>query len=189
MAQLNLPFGPVDPRQFTVRITPPSTVFDEVREFKELFNDLFGDYPLGVKSQPHITLTGFLRDRDSEGKIVNSLNDIKLSSPIEIEVEGFDMFFPNVLILKVRATSVLNYLNQRIYKTLVQKAGFNQGSFGMVGNFHITISKTRDMKQLYESLNFFKQFNYPKSFSVNHISLLSRELDRTWDRSTDFPLN
>ncbi|MEQ8474614.1 2'-5' RNA ligase family protein [Fulvivirga sp.] len=188
MRQLSLPFAPVDPRQFTVRITPPTTVFDQVRELKELFYNVFGDYPLGIKSQPHITLVGFLRNGDSEWKIVNSLHEVKLNSPIEIEVEGFDMFYPNILILKVRASLVLNYLNKKIYTALVQKAGFNNKSFGVVENFHITISKTRDMKQLYESLHYFRQMDYPKSFYVNHISLLSREPNRTWDRSIDFCL-
>lgn len=187
--QLSLPFDLVSPRHYTVRITPPESVFSTVKSFKEHFNYVFGDYPLGIKSKPHITLVGFMRDLNSEHEIVKSLNNIKLNAPVEIEIDGFDMFFPNVLILKVGSSALLNYLNQKIYRALVQNAGFNHDSLGVVGNFHITISKTRDMKQLNESLSFFRKLNYPKSFYVNHFSLLSREEGKAWDRSTDFSFN
>lgn len=190
--QLSLPFEPISElnlRQYSLRITPPEPVFSEVNKLKKKFRSVYGKYPLGG-SEPHITIAGFISKGYKESGIVDILSHLTVINPFKVEINGFNIFYPDVLILSIQDSLNLRLVRRQTCEILMQKIGFNYRDFTIDENSHMTISKTGDEEQLLESLNFFRRFSYPRSFTADKISLVTRPAFKKvkWENNYDFHL-
>lgn len=179
--QLTLPFQMVETRIYNLRIVPPNPVFKEVYEFKRQFETICGKQPLS-KSLPHITLASFAIGMHSQAKLIEAFNQLSNIKRFELDIEGFHMFENSfTLHLKVANTKILESIRTEIRIVWARDLHGKPAKLTGLGTPHITISKTTERTLLYQSLAFFQKIDYFRRIEVDYLTLVSRDINGSWD--------
>lgn len=176
-------------KEYTLRLVPPSPIYEDVLWFKEKFKNNFGKH-IYANSKPHITLAVFRMETKFEEGLVNVLGKLSNEKCFSVEILGMGAFYnARVLLLEIGKSSDLT--------GLIDKIGilFNEELCDVVTKVfisktpHMTISKVKDAKMLDESLELFRPNAYQNRFTVWKLVLTSRLLNQTWDWEVSIPLS
>ena len=168
-------------RIFNLRITPPKPIYEEIMGFKKQFIDAFGIHDL-VKSKPHITLCAFAISEDFEGKVVKTFNKLAQMEPFDVVLDSFGIFEnTNVLYINSSLQTQIKALHEEFRLLLTMNLGLKLKNVNIVEQYHMTISKTETDDILNQSLKYFKQFDYQRTFKVSELFLVGRYQGKTWD--------
>lgn len=170
-------------REYTLRIVPPSPIYEEILDFKSQFKNIFGKQ-IYSNSKPHITLAVFLMDAENQEELINILNSLSSEKKFCLEITGFEIFENAlVLLLGIKESAELLTLSQ-VLKSLFKNSLESliiKGKLRFSNSPHITISKTEDNIMLSTSYQAFKNVLYQKEFKVDNLILTSRLPYKTWD--------
>lgn len=181
MKQLRLPIFNSKIKIYNLRIVPPSSVYNQVMNFKEEFENLHGKQPLS-RSKPHITIATFKMNSKHEGILIKVFSQLSQQEPFELHLDGFGVFEGSkTLFVSVRTVKALETLYGDVQLLYGKHLKRKLKRFEVIREPHLTISKTTNKKMLYESLQHFQKGNYSEQIEVGQLTLVSRTKHRTWD--------
>ena len=174
---------------YNLRIVPNDLIFEEIDQFKQKFETLFGKQPL-VRSKPHITLAAFEMDTRQENIMIRAFNQLSSIAKFRLEIQGFDIFEnnANVLLLKVATNKEVKHIHTLIKILWIRDLHRKLTTIKIPATPHITISKTSGTKMLHDSLSYFSKIEYIRQLEVNQLTLVSRRQHETWDWEYHIPL-
>jgi len=166
---------------YNLRIVPQNPVFEDVIKFKEQFINVFGKQKLS-RSKPHITLAAFQMDSQYQDILIKTFSPLSSIEKFALDIQGFGIFKnnSNTLHLRVPKTKEIEQIHTQLKIIWIRALHRKQSTLKKCNTPHITISKTDGKKMLYESLAFFQEIDYYRRIEVNHLTLVSRSLRKTW---------
>lgn len=181
MKQLRLPIFTSKIKYYNLRIVPPELVFENVTALKKQFESTFGKQPLS-RSKPHITLASFKMNSKYQDLLIQVFDQLSQRETFKLHIDGFDVFEGSkTLYLKVPKSDTLATLHGDLQFLYGKHLKGRVRSFTISENPHMTISKTKGKKMLYESLQYFQNSAYSKQINVDHLTLVSRSKYRAWE--------
>ncbi|WP_031429031.1 2'-5' RNA ligase family protein [Flavimarina sp. Hel_I_48] len=169
-------------RIYNLRIVPTEPVFTEIVAFKKQFETVFGRQILS-RSKPHCTIAAFKMDMEYEKFLLNALHQLSDTKCFPLKINDFGIFenTSKTLILNIQRSQEMEHLRQILKIVWIRELHRKLSSINISTTAHITISKTTGTKMLQESLAYFQQKKYIKTFEVTHLTLVSRRANKTWD--------
>ena len=156
-------------------------VFDGVMALKQEFEQLFGKQPLS-KSKPHITIASFKMNSKYQDFLIEVLGQLSQRQPFKLSIRGFGVFDSSrTLYLEVSKNEAIKAIHEEVRQLHGAHLKGKLKAFTVSDDPHITISKTKGKKMLYESLQHFQKEGYSKQIEVDHLTLVSRTKYRPWD--------
>ncbi|RKN81180.1 2'-5' RNA ligase family protein [Ulvibacterium marinum] len=181
MKQLRLPLFTSKIKYYNLRIVPPDLVFENVTALKKQFEFTFGKQPLS-RSKPHITIASFKMNSKYQDLLIQVFDQLSQRETFKLHIDGFDVFESSkTLYLKVPKKDALTTLHGDLQVLYDKHLKGRVRSFAISENPHMTISKTRGKKMLYQSLHHFQNRGYSRQIDVDHLTLVSRSKYRTWE--------
>ena len=167
-------------KKFNLRIVPSNPVFEEVVGFKRQFINSYGSQTL-ARSKPHITLVSFEMDIRHQNLLLQAFDQLSNTLEFKLDIMGFGTLKDSLLYLKVSKTNEIRLLHRQIETLCHKDLNEKLMGFKISEKPHMTISTTTGRKMSTTSLSFFKRTDYVRRINVNHLTLVSRYKDKTWD--------
>ncbi|NHF59960.1 2'-5' RNA ligase family protein [Flavobacteriaceae bacterium TP-CH-4] len=177
-------------KAYNLRIVPPSPIFEEIVQFKQQFIQTFGKQPYSG-SKPHITLAYFIMHEEYQDMLAHIFNQLSSFKKFKLNIEGFD-YFENrefVLYLNVPMTKDLERIHKHIRILWQRDLHQKPGRISIPKTPHLTISKTKERELLHKSLSLFGEIPFSRQITVDHLTLVARPVDDTWDWEHTIPLS
>ncbi len=181
MKQLRLPIFNSKIKVYNLRVVPPEPVFDAIMELKKHFESKYGKQPLS-KSKPHISIASFKMNSKYQDLLIEVLGQLSQRQPFKLNISGFGVFEGSrTLYLEVSKIDAIKSIHEEVRQLHSARLRGKLKAFTVSNDPHITISKTKGKKMLYESLQHFQKEGYSKQIEVDHLTLVSRTKYRPWD--------
>lgn len=166
---------------------PDIKLREEIRAIKEEFSrDFSASHAL--KSPAHVTLQmPFKRYSEYEPVMTSALKEFAATEkPFTIELDGFGVFAPRVIFIKIGDYQNISGLHSRLKDVLLSQMGFPAGDVLNVIHPHITLA-TRDLSRdsFGKAWPLFENRKFTGSFTVNSLFLLKHN-GRSWDILREF---
>lgn len=182
MKQLRLPIFTSKIKYYNLRIVPSDLVFENVTELKKEFELAYGKQPLS-RSKPHITIASFKMNSKYQDLLIEVFGQLSQKEAFRLYIDGFEVFeASNTLYLKVFKNDAIAAIHTNVLSLHNQHLNGKLKSFNISENPHMTISKTRGKKMLYESHQYFQNRGYSRHINVDHLTLVSRAKYKTWEK-------
>jgi len=141
-----------------------------------------------IKSPAHITLQmPFKRNKEDEPFIIERLQNFASNHNLfNIELNGFECFFPRVIFVRVKDHKPIIDLHTNLKKVLVDELSFKENEISNKIHPHMTIA-TRDLtdKAFLKAWPEFEQRKFKASFTVKNLFLLKHN-GKYWDIFKEF---
>lgn len=181
MKQLRLPIFNSKIKIYNLRIVPSDSIYNDVLHLKKQFEYMYGKQPLSG-SKPHITLAAFKMNSKYQNDLIQVINQLSQREAFKLMIDGFGVSENSkTLYLKISENKTIETLNQEVRTVLNQNLEKKLKKFLSSDIPHMTISKTRGKKMLYESLQHFQKTKYTREMEIDHLTLVSRSKYKTWD--------
>ncbi len=132
---------------YFIALIPNQKIRQKVLELKNEIKDKYGAAH-ALKSPAHITLVmPFRRKEDEEEQFCRVIRETAIGmKPFSIELEGFDVFAPRVLFIKIKKHESIAEVRKKLVRNLRNDAGFSPKETGSRFHPHMTIA-TRDLTE------------------------------------------
>jgi len=181
MKQFRLPIFNSKIKIYSLRIVPSNTVYNDALQLKKQFEYMYGKQPLSG-SKPHILLATFKMNSKYQNDLIEVIDQLSQHEAFKLMIDGFGVFESSkTLYLKILENKAIEALNHEVSSILNQHLEKRLKKFLSSDIPHMTISKTRGKKMLYESLQHFQKTKYAREIEVDHLTLVSRSKYKTWD--------
>ena len=178
------------PKQYFLAIVPPSPVYEQALEMKNLFKDHYNS-KASLNSPPHITLHMPFRWReDKEDELVEKLEMFNAGiEPFVLTLRNFNSFPPRVIFIDVMPNEKLNELQKNLMKFCKKELNlFNAEYKDQPFHPHLTLALRDLKKSMYaEAWQKFSAEEYRADFIVNSVSLLKHN-GKVWQPFRDIAL-
>lgn len=175
---------------YLIALLPPEDIREDVRQLKLIMKKRF-DASHALKSPAHITLQmPFRREDDFENKLIESLQDFAShQTEFNVNLNGFDVFPPRVLFIKVEDHLPIQNLHSNLNKLLTDSLSFSDDELNYEIHPHLTIA-TRDLHKatFHAAWSEFKDRDFQTSFELNSLFLLKHN-GRFWEVFRELTFN
>ena len=172
---------------YFIAIIPHLELKDQIQSLKEEMKERF-HAKHALKSPAHITLQiPFKRNKEDEPLIIERLQNFASNHNLfNIELNGFECFFPRVIFVKVKDHKPIIDLHTNLKKVLVDELSFKENEISNKIHPHMTIA-TRDLtdKAFLKAWPEFEQRKFKASFTVKNLFLLKHN-GKYWDIFKEF---
>ncbi|MBK5279698.1 MAG: 2'-5' RNA ligase family protein, partial [Bacteroidia bacterium] len=154
---------------YLIALIPPSPIFEDASELKNLFKEKYGSRA-SLNSPPHITLhMPFEWKERKEGELLSKLSAFsKDKETVELELRNFSCFAPRVIFINVLESKFLRTFQNELHRFCkVELNIFNAQYKDMPFHPHLTLA-FRDLKKpMFEKAwEEFKSKEYSESFAA-----------------------
>jgi len=173
--------------KFFLAVVLPSPFQEEVMQLKEYVKEHF-ESKAALRSPAHITLHMPFDWKDSkEELLLQTLQDFKFGTPVNIELNNFGCFEPRVVYVDVTSNEHLSQLQKELVRHVKQNLGLMNEAENMRGfHPHATIAfRDLNKEKFRQAWAHFKDQTYKASFSTNSFHLLKHSPGK-WEAYKEF---